>query len=408
MAIKTKLTERHLKEIVSSIVLKESSFGRKVAQKLGFRPYVKKQEVRLDLDPVEDQELEAFVKGETDNLSQELVSVLTDYYSDEMPHEIQKARSGDPYEWLRNKLEPLYRPAPVNEEMGHSSLYQELLGIDATMHHFESDLYVKDSKEVRKVLDEFPIQKKIAQVFASAHDGSTWMEIPSAYEPWHTEKRNNVAKRSLVGTVGEHAEKPRKDNHKVRVECMECGRKFSTNSMNPTCPKCHGTDIDVLEEGLKEDVRKVRIRCNGCGSRFGIGDDERNIKCPNCGEDDFDLGSIFDYDEQKRRHKSSNKFGRRPALEEGPRDLAGGKVEGKDLPGVLPCHDCGDLPTLYDGSYWGYTISCGNCYDGAPDSSNRNEFVDEVTKEQAVDAWNEMQQDIADSYGPPDVDLQAP
>jgi hypothetical protein len=32
---------------------------------------------------------------------------------------------------------------------------------------------------------------------------------------------------------------------KFKVECLECGRKFKTTSMFPSCPKCGGSDIDV-------------------------------------------------------------------------------------------------------------------------------------------------------------------
>lgn len=28
------------------------------------------------------------------------------------------------------------------------------------------------------------------------------------------------------------------------VQCMECGRKFKTSSMLPTCPKCGGSDVE--------------------------------------------------------------------------------------------------------------------------------------------------------------------
>lgn len=32
----------------------------------------------------------------------------------------------------------------------------------------------------------------------------------------------------------------------VKVECMECGKKFSCGPMaSPECPKCGSTDIDV-------------------------------------------------------------------------------------------------------------------------------------------------------------------
>ena len=31
----------------------------------------------------------------------------------------------------------------------------------------------------------------------------------------------------------------------IPVTCNECGRKFSTRSMSPSCPKCGGSDVDV-------------------------------------------------------------------------------------------------------------------------------------------------------------------
>lgn len=34
-------------------------------------------------------------------------------------------------------------------------------------------------------------------------------------------------------------------DRRFKVECLECGRKFKTASMLPTCPKCKGSDIDV-------------------------------------------------------------------------------------------------------------------------------------------------------------------
>jgi Zn finger protein HypA/HybF involved in hydrogenase expression len=36
---------------------------------------------------------------------------------------------------------------------------------------------------------------------------------------------------------------------KVKMECMECGKKFSIsmNNPDPSCPKCHGVDVDVAE-----------------------------------------------------------------------------------------------------------------------------------------------------------------
>lgn len=30
----------------------------------------------------------------------------------------------------------------------------------------------------------------------------------------------------------------------IPVICLECGKKFATRSTLPTCPKCHGSDIE--------------------------------------------------------------------------------------------------------------------------------------------------------------------
>ena len=38
----------------------------------------------------------------------------------------------------------------------------------------------------------------------------------------------------------------KKDNA-ILVKCQECGKKFKTMSMVPTCPKCGGSDIDLAE-----------------------------------------------------------------------------------------------------------------------------------------------------------------
>lgn len=37
-------------------------------------------------------------------------------------------------------------------------------------------------------------------------------------------------------------------NAKIKVQCMECGKKFSTSKMLPTCPKCGGSDIDIATD----------------------------------------------------------------------------------------------------------------------------------------------------------------
>ena len=43
---------------------------------------------------------------------------------------------------------------------------------------------------------------------------------------------------------------------RIRVVCLECGRKFSTHSMLPECPKCGGSDIELQHYMFTR--RKVR------------------------------------------------------------------------------------------------------------------------------------------------------
>ena len=55
---------------------------------------------------------------------------------------------------------------------------------------------------------------------------------------------------------------------RFKVECLECGRKFKTASILPTCPKCKGSDIDVdyscNETRVKiDDLLKTHYRTNG-------------------------------------------------------------------------------------------------------------------------------------------------
>ena len=32
---------------------------------------------------------------------------------------------------------------------------------------------------------------------------------------------------------------------KLDLECMECGKKFKSSSLDPKCPKCGSYDVDV-------------------------------------------------------------------------------------------------------------------------------------------------------------------
>ena len=36
--------------------------------------------------------------------------------------------------------------------------------------------------------------------------------------------------------------------NRVKVTCLECGKKFATANLCPSCPKCGGSDIEVRED----------------------------------------------------------------------------------------------------------------------------------------------------------------
>lgn len=40
---------------------------------------------------------------------------------------------------------------------------------------------------------------------------------------------------------------------KIKVVCLECGKKFSTASMLPTCTSCGGSDIEVAPRPLSPE-----------------------------------------------------------------------------------------------------------------------------------------------------------
>ena len=55
------------------------------------------------LSPEQMEELKAWIANPEEDPSDELYQALMDYYADEMPYGIQKARDGDPFEWLLAK-----------------------------------------------------------------------------------------------------------------------------------------------------------------------------------------------------------------------------------------------------------------------------------------------------------------
>lgn len=63
-------------------------------------------QIRFVLDEAEAEELQSWIEGTTENLSDELFEKIYTHYAltGEMPYGVAKARTGDPYEWIHNTL----------------------------------------------------------------------------------------------------------------------------------------------------------------------------------------------------------------------------------------------------------------------------------------------------------------
>jgi len=67
------------------------------------------------------------------------------------------------------------------------TIYQEMLKAGVEVSHHESDLYVRVTPESRRVIENY--QFKVT-AFQSEVDGQLWFDIPFAYDPWWTDRRN--------------------------------------------------------------------------------------------------------------------------------------------------------------------------------------------------------------------------
>jgi Zn finger protein HypA/HybF involved in hydrogenase expression len=58
---------------------------------------------------------------------------------------------------------------------------------------------------------------------------------------------NRINKRDFFGRPDTSVVKVRRLAPKVKLACLECGKRFSTLATNSDveCPKCHGVDVDV-------------------------------------------------------------------------------------------------------------------------------------------------------------------
>jgi len=76
-----------------------------------------------------------------------------------------------------------------------TELYDELKEAGIEIDHHESDLYVPNTPEARRILDRHPIEKKNATLFGEhkvvggRHVDKIWIDVPFAYAPFWRKKR---------------------------------------------------------------------------------------------------------------------------------------------------------------------------------------------------------------------------
>ena len=67
------------------------------------------------------------------------------------------------------------------------TLYKELAAAGHEIGSHESDLYVRDTVEVRAILKAFPVDNANAKRFYDPQ-GKPWIDVPFAFEPYWQKK----------------------------------------------------------------------------------------------------------------------------------------------------------------------------------------------------------------------------
>ena len=110
---------------------------------------------------------------------------------------------------------------------------------------FPQKVLIDFAKRAKKAgLDWDQYKKFVKQTFKDgADERSAYIFGRDVYYP--TGKQPNIE--------AVEVDEAHKKSKKFKAQCQECGKKFSTASMIPSCPKCHGSDIDLAEEIVRED-----------------------------------------------------------------------------------------------------------------------------------------------------------
>ena len=81
--------------------------------------------------------------------------------------------------------------------MKTATIYQRILAAGIEHDHHESDLYVPDTPEVRRIIEECRHHTQQVHAIAfinnlSPGKGDPWLDIPFAYDPWWNAQLNRV------------------------------------------------------------------------------------------------------------------------------------------------------------------------------------------------------------------------
>jgi len=68
--------------------------------------------------------------------------------------------------------------------MTHQSIYQKLVAAGCEVDSHESDLYAKATPDAVQLTNGCG-----NRTFFVSHDGSQWLELPFAYDPWWEARR---------------------------------------------------------------------------------------------------------------------------------------------------------------------------------------------------------------------------
>ena len=71
------------------------------------------------------------------------------------------------------------------------TVYEQVLNRGVEHDHHASDLYLKDGKQARQIIEGWEFAEN-ATMFRSQIDGSLWWDLPFAYDPWWAAKRNSI------------------------------------------------------------------------------------------------------------------------------------------------------------------------------------------------------------------------